>query len=128
VNAVGTVNVLEAARTQAPDCRVLVASTGEVYGRARRVPTPEDEPFEPLSPYGASKAAAEVACDQARRAGLEVVVARAFQHEGPGRDERFAVGSWAAHAAACARTAAGALASAFAWSSPASRCELKSTS
>ena len=99
VNAVGTVNVLEAARAQAPGCRVLVASTGEVYGRARRVPTPEDEPLEPRSPYAASKAAAEIACDQARRAGLDVVVARAFQHEGPGRDERFAVGSWAAQIA-----------------------------
>lgn len=96
VNTVGTVNVLEAARSEAPECRVLVASTGEVYGRARRVPTPEDEPLEPLSPYAASKAAAEIACDQARRAGLDVVVARAFQHEGPGRDERFAVGSWTA--------------------------------
>ena len=99
VNTVGTVHVLEATRIQAPDCRVLVASTGEVYGRARRVPTPEDEPLEPLSPYAASKAAAEVACDQARRTGLDVVVARAFQHEGPGRDERFAVGSWTAQIA-----------------------------
>jgi GDP-4-dehydro-6-deoxy-D-mannose reductase len=99
VNVVGAVNVLEATRAQAPECRVLVASTGEVYGRARRVPTPEDEPVEPLSPYAASKAAAEVACDQARRTGVDVVVARAFQHEGPGRDERFAVGSWAAQIA-----------------------------
>jgi GDP-4-dehydro-6-deoxy-D-mannose reductase len=99
VNAVGTVNVLEAARAQVPEYRVLVASTGEVYGRARRVPTPEDEPLEPLSPYAASKAAAELACDQARRTGLDAVVARAFQHEGPGRDERFAVGSWAAQIA-----------------------------
>jgi GDP-4-dehydro-6-deoxy-D-mannose reductase len=99
VNAVGTVNVLEAARAEASECRVLVASTGEVYGRAQRVPTPEDEPLQPMSPYAASKAAAEVACEQARRAGVDVVVARAFQHEGPGRDERFAVGSWAAQIA-----------------------------
>jgi GDP-4-dehydro-6-deoxy-D-mannose reductase len=99
VNAVGTVNVLVAARIEAPECRVLVASTGEVYGRASCVPTPEDEPLEPLSPYAASKVAAEVACDQARRAGLDVVVARSFQQEGPGRDERFAVGSWAAQIA-----------------------------
>ena len=64
---------------------------------ARRVfPTPEDEPPAPLSPYAASKAAAELACGQAARgAGLDVVVARAFNHEGPGRDERFAIGSWA---------------------------------
>jgi GDP-4-dehydro-6-deoxy-D-mannose reductase len=99
VNVMGAVNVLEATRAQAPDCRVLVASTGEVYGRARQVPTPEDQPLEPLSPYAASKAAAEVACDQARRTGVDAVVARAFQHEGPGRDERFAVGSWAAQIA-----------------------------
>jgi GDP-4-dehydro-6-deoxy-D-mannose reductase len=92
---VGTVNVLEAARREQPGARVLFPSTGEVYGRAERVPTPEDEPVAPLSPYAASKAAAELACAQAAPGtGIDVVVARAFNHEGPGRDERFAVGSW----------------------------------
>jgi GDP-4-dehydro-6-deoxy-D-mannose reductase len=99
VNTVGTVNVLEAVRLETPETRVLVASTGEVYGRAEQVPTPEDAPLAPVSPYAASKAAAELACEQARRAGVDVVIARAFQHEGPGRDERFAVGSWAAQIA-----------------------------
>jgi GDP-4-dehydro-6-deoxy-D-mannose reductase len=94
VNVVGTVNVLEAVRREGPDARVLAVSTGEVYGKAERFPTPEDAPVAPVSPYAASKAAAEVACTQARLTGLDVVVARAFQHEGPGRDERFAVGSW----------------------------------
>ena len=75
---------------------MLVVSTGEVYGRAEEIPTTEDAPVAPLSPYAASKAAAEVAAGQAQQAGLDVVVARAFQHEGPGRDERFAVGSWSA--------------------------------
>jgi GDP-4-dehydro-6-deoxy-D-mannose reductase len=99
VNTVGTVNVLEAVRLETPETRVLVASTGEVYGRAEQVPTPEDAPLAPVSPYAASKAAAELACEQARRAGVDVAVARAFQHEGPGRDERFATGSWAAQIA-----------------------------
>lgn len=99
VNTVGTVNVLEAVRMEAPDARVLVPSTGEVYGRAEQVPTPEDAPVAPVSPYAASKAAAELAADQARRAGVDVVVARAFQHEGSGRDERFAIGSWSAQIA-----------------------------
>jgi GDP-4-dehydro-6-deoxy-D-mannose reductase len=94
VNVVGTVNVLEAVRRGRPDARVLAVSTGEVYGNAERLPTPEEAPVTPLSPYAASKAAAEVACTQARLTGLDVVVARAFQHEGPGRDERFAIGSW----------------------------------
>ena len=99
VNTLGTVNVLQAVRERAPRARVLVVSTGEVYGRAERVPTPEAARIAPLSPYAASKAAAEIAADQARRAGMDVVVARAFQHEGPGRDERFAVGSWSAQIA-----------------------------
>jgi GDP-4-dehydro-6-deoxy-D-mannose reductase len=109
VNTVGTVNVLEAARAEASECRVLVASTGDVYGRAQSFPTPEDEPLQPMSPYAASKAAAEVACEQARRAGVDVVVARAFQHEGPGRDERFAVGSWAAQIARAEEAGGGTL-------------------
>lgn len=95
VNVVGTANVLEAVRRERPAARVVFPSTGEVYGRAERVPTPEDEPVAPVSPYAATKAAAEVACGQAARGwGLDVVVARAFAHEGPGRDERFAIGSW----------------------------------
>lgn len=99
VNALGTVNLLDAVRTHAPEARVLIVSTGDVYGQADELPTPETAPFRPTSPYAASKAAAELAADQFRRAGSDVVVARAFQHEGPGRDERFAVGSWTAQIA-----------------------------
>jgi GDP-4-dehydro-6-deoxy-D-mannose reductase len=91
VNVEGTVNVLEAVGAEAPAARVLFASTAEVYGNATRSPTPEDEPPRPLSPYAASKAAAELAC---AASGLDVVVVRATSQEGPGRDERFAVGSW----------------------------------
>jgi GDP-4-dehydro-6-deoxy-D-mannose reductase len=95
VNVIGTVNILEAVRSERPEARVLFPSTGEVYGRAARTPTPEDEPVAPVSPYAATKAAAEVACAQeVRSTGLDVVIARAFNHEGPGRDARFAVGSW----------------------------------
>jgi GDP-4-dehydro-6-deoxy-D-mannose reductase len=90
-NVDGTVNVLTAVRAEAPGARVLFASTGEVYGNASRIPTPEDERVAPVSPYAASKAAAELACGVS---GLDVVITRAANHEGPGRDERFAVGSW----------------------------------
>jgi GDP-4-dehydro-6-deoxy-D-mannose reductase len=109
VNAVGTVNVLEAVRRECPGARVLAVSTGEVYGRAQRVPTPEDAPVAPVSPYAASKAAAEIACAQAREAGVDVVVARAFQHEGPGRDDRFAIGSWARQLAELEQAGGGTL-------------------
>jgi GDP-4-dehydro-6-deoxy-D-mannose reductase len=95
VNAVGTVNLIDALLAAAPEARLLFVSTGEVYGRAAETPTTEAAPFAPLSPYAASKVAAEIASGQAARsAGLDVVVARAFQHEGPGRGDRFAIGSW----------------------------------
>lgn len=93
-NVLGTVNVVEAMRAEAPSARLLLASSGEVYGRAEVVPTPEEAPVAPVSPYAASKAAAELAC-----IGVDAVVARAFPHTGPGQDERFAVGSWAAQLA-----------------------------
>jgi GDP-4-dehydro-6-deoxy-D-mannose reductase len=95
VNVLGTVNLLEALTRGAPEARLLLVSTGEVYGRADELPTPESTSAAPRSPYAASKLAAEAACEQAARStGLDLVVARAFQHEGPGRDERFAIGSW----------------------------------
>ena len=91
VNVDGTVGVLEAMSAEQPAARLLFASTCEVYGNASRIPTPEDERIAPVSPYAASKAAAELAC---AFSGLDAVVARATSHEGPGRDDRFAVGSW----------------------------------
>jgi GDP-4-dehydro-6-deoxy-D-mannose reductase len=91
VNVDGTVCLLEAVREARPEARILFASTCDVYGNASRIPTPEDEGLAPLSPYAASKSAAELAC---QFSGLDIVVARAAPHEGPGRDDRFAVGSW----------------------------------
>jgi GDP-4-dehydro-6-deoxy-D-mannose reductase len=109
VNVVGTVNLLEAVQSEQPKARILFTSTGEVYGRAETLPTPESAPVEPLSPYAATKAAAEIACGQVARRGVNVVVARAFNHEGPGRDERFAVGSWAAQVARLEEAGGGVL-------------------
>jgi GDP-4-dehydro-6-deoxy-D-mannose reductase len=95
VNVLGTVNVLAAVAAAQRDARVLVVSTGEVYGSGTTEPIQEDSPCRPVSPYAASKAAAELASSQARRSeNLDVVVARAFPQIGPGQDERFAVGSW----------------------------------
>jgi nucleoside-diphosphate-sugar epimerase len=110
VNVLGTVNVLAAVADAQSGARVLVVSTGEVYGAASTGPIAEDVAVCPLSPYAASKAAAEVACGQAQRTnGLEVVVARAFPQIGPGQDERFAVGSWTSQIARLEREGGGIL-------------------
>lgn len=100
VNVLGTVNVLEAVREQAPDARVLIVSSGEAYGETRHRPARETDPLAPVSPYAGSKAAAEVAALRAARAdGLDVVVTRPFPHAGPGQSARFAIGSWTSQVA-----------------------------
>ena len=110
VNVLGTVALLDAVRAEAPDARTLVVSTGEVYGPTPDGPAGEDAPPAPLSPYAASKAAAELAAARAARAEkLDVVVARPFQHVGPGQDERFAIGSWTARIARLEREGGGTL-------------------
>lgn len=61
VNVIGTINALEIARS-VPGCRFVFSATGgAVYGEGDEHPLPfrEDFPVEPLTPYGASKLAAE---------------------------------------------------------------------
>jgi GDP-4-dehydro-6-deoxy-D-mannose reductase len=93
--------VLEAVRAlhrDAAPVRTLIVSSAEVYGRQRpeRMPLDEQTPVRPENPYAASKAAAETyALVWSRIYGLDVVVARAFNHIGPGQDARFVVPSFA---------------------------------
>jgi GDP-4-dehydro-6-deoxy-D-mannose reductase len=98
VNATATLQLLVAASGIVPEARVLVVSSSEVYGAvpAEEQPIEEDRPLRPVNPYGASKAAAEIAARQhAAACGLHVVIARSFNHTGPGQETRFALPSWA---------------------------------
>lgn len=92
VNATGT---LRLALALGEGTRLLVVSSAEVYGLVPddEQPIAEDHPQRPCNPYAASKAAAEIAALQA--SGVEVVVARSFNHTGPGQDSRFALASFA---------------------------------
>ncbi|HEX9893168.1 MAG TPA: GDP-mannose 4,6-dehydratase [Gemmatimonadales bacterium] len=96
VNTVGTMSLLETLAVQRrngiSDPLVLVVSTGEVYGPGSSEPRRETEPVRPVSPYAASKAAAELGgLEIWHRTGLRVVVARPFPHTGPGQTARFVV-------------------------------------
>ena len=97
-NVLGTVNVIEGVRVEgAVGPGALRFQRGRVRASAADT-TREEVPSNPISPDGASKAAAELLVR--RQAGdLDVVVARSFPHIGPGQDERFAVGSWTAQLA-----------------------------
>lgn len=96
INVVGTVRLLEALanrrRSGGENPRVLLISSGEVYGPGTSRPRRETDSVEPVAPYAATKAAAELAALESwRRTGLDVVIARAFPHIGPGQSPRFVV-------------------------------------
>jgi GDP-4-dehydro-6-deoxy-D-mannose reductase len=94
VNLEGTVNILDAARDLGHLKALLFVSSPEVYGRFRPVnkTLTETQSFEPISPYGISKAAAESVCRHYwRQYGVPVVIARAFNHSGPRQSDDFAV-------------------------------------
>jgi UDP-glucose 4-epimerase len=87
VNVAGTAAVLEAARVSGAR-RVLLASTGgALYGEDVPLPTPEDSPLAPFSPYGASKAAAETYLAlYTRLFGLSTMALRFGNVYGPRQD------------------------------------------
>lgn len=94
VNVVGTHRVLDAAYEAAPSSTTIVVSTSEVYGIVSEEDLPLGETFRvaPANPYSASKVEAEnVAHDAVRRRGQRVVVARPFNHLGPGQSVSFVV-------------------------------------
>lgn len=88
VNAIGTLNVLEAARA-AQGARVVHTSTSEVYGSARYVPMDEAHPLRAQSPYAATKIAADKMAESYHAAfGLPVVTVRPFNTYGPRQSAR----------------------------------------
>jgi nucleoside-diphosphate-sugar epimerase len=84
VNVEGTLNVLLAARDESVR-RVVFSSSTSIYGSTRLLPTPEDEPPDPISPYGVAKLAAERYCVSFSRVyeSFESVVLRYFNVFGP---------------------------------------------
>jgi len=99
VNVLGTGALLAAARECGTDPRVLVTSSAEVYGAVTdpaQLPLTETSPTAPLTPYAASKLAAEALCTQAWLGhGQHVVTVRPFNHIGPGQSPNFAVSALA---------------------------------
>ena len=96
VNALGTLNVLEAARRAAQPPVILLVSSAEVYGTVGAAPVREDAPLRPVSTYAASKVAAEYLGVQATLGRFQRVVrARPFNHVGPGQAPNFVVSALA---------------------------------
>lgn len=94
VNTTGTLNVLEAARRNDVS-KVIYASSSSVYGNQRSLPTEEAAGKMPISPYGASKLAAEHYCRiYYQTHGLNIVSLRYFTVYGPRQRPDMAFRKW----------------------------------
>jgi GDP-4-dehydro-6-deoxy-D-mannose reductase len=86
VNFTGTFNLLSAWRQAEFESRFLFVSSSQVYGQTseQQLPLREDTPVRPASPYGGSKAAAEMLAVQFFESyRLPIIRVRPFNHTGP---------------------------------------------
>jgi nucleoside-diphosphate-sugar epimerase len=83
-NVIALQRLLEASRSSTALERFVFASSSSVYGDAERLPTDEDTPLQPISPYGATKVLGEHLCRLYHRSyGLPIVMLRYFTVYGP---------------------------------------------
>mgnify|MGYP001343492775 CR=1 FL=1 len=98
INVIGTLNLLKALDESGFKGRMVYVSSADVYGSVAEDALPVDErtPVNPRNPYAVSKLSAEELCLQWWRTfGTDIVIARPFNHIGPGQDDRFVVPSMA---------------------------------
>ena len=98
VNLLGTLYLLQALKRHSFGGRMLFVGTGDVYGSVpeSELPISEDTLPAPRNPYAVSKLAAEALCRQwAYTEGFEIVLARPFNHIGPGQSPTFAISDFA---------------------------------
>jgi GDP-4-dehydro-6-deoxy-D-mannose reductase len=94
-NVVGTHNLLEAIRRTGQPCRVLVVTSAQIY-QASDEPIDESAPLIPATPYGFSKLGQDRLAERAwLDDGMDLVIARPFNHAGPRQSPAYAVSSFA---------------------------------
>ena len=87
-NVTGTLNVLEAVRTQGV-AKMINTSTSEVYGTPETVPITESHPLRGQSPYSATKIAADKLCESyALSFDTPVTILRPYNTFGPRQSAR----------------------------------------
>lgn len=86
VNLYGWLNLIETLQEFCPEARILMISSGEVYGIVpeEQQPITEAQHLRPINPYADSKAAQEMFCYQyIHRYHAQIVIVRPFNHTGP---------------------------------------------
>ncbi|MBU0755566.1 MAG: GDP-mannose 4,6-dehydratase, partial [Planctomycetes bacterium] len=92
VNVTGTLNILECMKRHEVS-RLVFASSSSVYGGNKKVPfSEEDDVSYPVSPYAASKRAAEIMCYTYHHLyALDIFCLRFFTVYGPGQRPEMAI-------------------------------------
>jgi len=103
VNFHGTVNLASAVLDQVPNSRFIFAGSAEAYGQsfadADGAALLEDHALKPMTLYGATKAAADIAVGQMSFDGLRSIRFRPFNHTGPGQAESYVIPAFASQIA-----------------------------
>jgi GDP-4-dehydro-6-deoxy-D-mannose reductase len=98
INLFGTLNVLQALKQCAFRGRMIYVSTGDIYGVVpeESLPVAETRLPAPRNAYSVSKLAAEALCYQwTATEGMDIVLARPFNHIGWGQSDRFVLSNFA---------------------------------
>lgn len=98
VNFLGTLNLLQALEKTGFTGRMLFVSSADPYGIVSldQLPIREERVLAPRNPYAVSKAAAEALCYQwSLNSKFEILIARPFNHIGPGQSENFVISDFA---------------------------------
>lgn len=99
INVRGTHHVIEGLSQAGTEARMLVPSSALVY-RPANEPLAEDHPLVPTGPYGVSKLAQELLGSHTPTSGVQILIARAFNHFGPRQDPDFSTSGFARQVAA----------------------------
>jgi len=97
-NVIGSQVLMHAVNENAPGAKVLLVSSSEVYGRVTpdQLPISESADLRPNNPYSVSKVAQEfVGLAYHEAFGIDVVIARPFNHIGPMQVGNFVVPAFA---------------------------------
>ncbi len=95
-NLLATQRLLEVCLGLRPQ-KIVFSSSSSVYGNARRLPVRETSPLHPISPYGATKLAAEHICQVYRmNYRLPICLLRYFTVYGPRQRPDMAFSRWIA--------------------------------
>jgi GDP-4-dehydro-6-deoxy-D-mannose reductase len=107
VNLLGTMRLYEILRGQKQVEKIVFVSSADVFGPLPpgKMPIKSEYALQPVSPYGASKAAADIVSYQYARAfGLPIVRIRAFNHTGPRQATGYVIPDFCSQIVAIERT------------------------